>query len=190
MAEQQKFSQSDAERARESAIGAASGTTNKELNRDRPMAGVMSSGDRSHTPGAAAQEKLRTGELELDASRRLRDRKGGQPPQGVDGTTFSQEELSRTEGAMTGEEDLDTVAGGWEGTDDATSTAPSDLGPQATARRNEENALDPDAPIGRAFGGGIAGADEGGVADLTGSPVEESRDWEHDPDLGDDERMR
>jgi hypothetical protein len=30
-------------------------------------------------------------------------------------------------GTTTGEADRDTVAGGWEGTDDATSTAPSDL---------------------------------------------------------------
>ena len=35
--------------------------------------------------------------------------------------------LSRTEGSSTGEEENAIEAGGWEGTDDATSTAPSDL---------------------------------------------------------------
>jgi hypothetical protein len=36
-------------------------------------------------------------------------------------------ELGSLVGTTTGGTDRDTVAGGWEGTDDATSTAPSDL---------------------------------------------------------------
>jgi hypothetical protein len=74
-------------------------------------------------------------------------------------------------GGETGEADRDVVPGGWAGTDDATSTAPSDLGEDSPAPQ-----CDPDAITGRASAGGLW-SDEGGVTDITGSPVEESRDW-------------
>ena len=80
-------------------------------------------------------------------------------------------------GGETGEEDRDPVPGGWEGTDDATSTAPSDL--STTDLDKDAVERDPDEVMGRAYAGGIGNG--GGVTDIKGSPVEESRDWENDP---------
>ena len=81
-------------------------------------------------------------------------------------------------GMSTGEEEgYETVPGGWEGTDDATSTAPSDLMPQPDL---DDLTSDPDASLGRGYGGGIGHAD-GAISDLKGTPVEDSRDWEDEP---------
>jgi hypothetical protein len=88
------------------------------------------------------------------------------------------DELGEIVGTSTGEGDRDVIPGGWEGTDDATSTAPSDLSQPPRPGRTQ-------ASIGNAFGGGFAHA-AGGICDLSGSPVEESRDWEHDAILSDE----
>ncbi len=98
---------------------------------------------------------------------------------GVTGTLFRGSDLSHTVGGETGEEDRDTVPGGWEGTDDATSTAPSDLFPPVPLPKQDEY-KESDFPSGRAFAGGI-GEWDGGVTDIKGTPIEESRDWEHNP---------
>ncbi len=93
---------------------------------------------------------------------------------------FQEDDLGEIRGGQTGEADGDTVPGGWEGSDDATSTAPSDLSPQpfrnAAGILEEESA---DASIGRAYGGGL-GSEDGGITDIKGTPIEGSRDWEHD----------
>ena len=96
----------------------------------------------------------------------------------IEKAKWDSETLGEVMGTSTGEEDRDSVPGGWEGTDDATSTAPSDLTPET--RDSEEAEEDPDAELGRAYGGGLA-KNSGGIADLMGAPVEESRDWEHNP---------
>jgi hypothetical protein len=88
-------------------------------------------------------------------------------------TENNDEGIGAVYGGQTGEEDCDVVAGGWAGTDDATSTAPSDMAGLLPQRNTEIN---PDAINGRGYGGGLD-YEEGGVSDLTGSPVEESRDW-------------
>lgn len=85
-------------------------------------------------------------------------------------------------GSSTGEEDGegDTVPGGWQGTDDATSTAPGDLGGGRDLKHT--NAGHPDAAMGRGYAGGVGDFEgAGGVTDIKGSPAEESRDWEHEP---------
>lgn len=79
------------------------------------------------------------------------------------------DKVGRTLGTSTGEEEHAFVGGGWQGSDDDTSTAASD---------NEAHVkpADEEDPTGRAFGGGIApGA--GGVADLMGRPVEGAKEW-------------
>jgi len=73
--------------------------------------------------------------------------------------------LSAIIGSSTGEADRDVIAGGWEGTDDATSTAPSDL-----AHSNRRN-RDEDPFTGQAF------SDGAGISDIEGHPAESSRDW-------------
>lgn len=78
-------------------------------------------------------------------------------------------------GTMTGETDRDTVASGWEGTDDATSTAPSDLDssgiPEIRAEGPEEEAIDGyEECLKRAIP----------TSDIKGSPVDESRNWERE----------
>jgi hypothetical protein len=86
-------------------------------------------------------------------------------------------------GSGTGEEENEIVAGGWQGTDDATSTAPSDLGvdaPKVTHLHAIGEDLENEDPTGRAYAGGLD-PEEGGVSDLAGRPVEESRNWEEDP---------
>ncbi len=91
------------------------------------------------------------------------------------------DELGEIVGSATGEADHDVIAGGWEGTDDATSTSPCDMvnpNPQSRFDANEEEFRD--AGLGRASGGGMA-LDEGGVSDIKGTPVEDSRNWEDDP---------
>lgn len=85
------------------------------------------------------------------------------------------QELSDVVGTSTGEGDREVAPGGWEGTDDATSTAISDLSEIPEPKMDE-----PDAAIGRAFGGGI-GEDAGGVTDIKGTPVDGTRDWENEP---------
>ncbi len=93
-----------------------------------------------------------------------------------------EDELGEIVGSATGEFDHDVIPGGWEGTDDATSTSPSDLAnPQSPQFREDlDSAEFQDAVIGRAAGGGL-GRNEGGVSDIKGSPVEDSRNWEDDP---------
>ena len=61
-------------------------------------------------------------------------------------------------GTATGEQDRDVTAGGWAGTDDATSTAPSDLSGEDQKKAEPVNPEqeNPDASIGRAYGGGIS----------------------------------
>jgi len=91
--------------------------------------------------------------------------------------------LGQTEGTSTGEDENAVEAGGWAGTDDATSTAASDQSYSGEVDPNiHAVGLHPEKedPTGRAYGGGLD-PDGGGVVDLTGSPVEESRDWEEDP---------
>jgi len=85
-------------------------------------------------------------------------------------------------GSATGEEDRDPVPGGWEGTDDATSTAPSDLSEDPLRANRELGEIDPDEVNGRGYGGGL-GESDGGIVDIKGSPVEDSRDWENDPPI-------
>lgn len=91
------------------------------------------------------------------------------------------EDIASTLGTPTGEDEFAIEAGGWQGTDDATSTAPSDVGLRASQTPDQENEvlqnLDDTDPTGRAYGGGLDAGD-GGIADITGKPVEESRDWE------------
>jgi hypothetical protein len=100
------------------------------------------------------------------------------PRHSITGKNFGGSDLRHTVGSATGEEDHDTVPGGWEGTDDATSTAPSDIFPPK--RMTGDDVDDGEMSTGRAFAGGIGGKD-GGVVDIKGTPIEESRDWEHDP---------
>lgn len=90
-------------------------------------------------------------------------------------TLIDDEGIGEVLGSATGEGDRDVTAGGWAGTDDATSTAPSDLADEMIFPEAE----DPDATIGRGYAGGLAQQD-GGVSDLTGNPVEESRNWNVD----------
>lgn len=85
--------------------------------------------------------------------------------------------LGETEGSATGEPTHEVLAGGWEGTDDATSTAPSDFAFVPDLRHTDDHG--PEAVTGRAFGGGIL--QEDAITDIKGTPVEESRDWESDP---------
>ena len=100
--------------------------------------------------------------------------------------------LEDTLGSGTGEDDNALETGGWAGTDDATSTAPSDLAFQGPERPmnhvvgGEDEAIEDST--GRADAGGFSPG-EGGVVDFTGAPVEESRDWENDAVLP-NERMR
>ncbi len=99
--------------------------------------------------------------------------------------------LADTLGSATGEDEHAIMAGGWAGTDDATSTAPSDMafmGPERpTNHSSGTEDVEVEDPTGRADAGGF-GPDEGGVADFTGAPVGESRDWEKDSVLP-NERM-
>jgi hypothetical protein len=94
------------------------------------------------------------------------------------------ETLGQVMGTQTGEEDRDTVAGGWQGTDDATSTAPSDMPDLAASLGEDSQRLseeeEADSVLGRASAGGMHHI-PGGVTDIRGTPVEESKDWEHDP---------
>jgi hypothetical protein len=93
------------------------------------------------------------------------------------------DDLGEIRGGSTGEADQDIVPGGWEGTDDATSTAPSDLSPELQAMAENGRSVeseDPDFPIGRGYGGGI-GRGDGGITDIKGTPAEESRNWTNDP---------
>jgi len=92
------------------------------------------------------------------------------------------DELGQIVGSATGEADHDVLPGGWEGTDDATSTSPSDI-VNPNPRDNWDDADNEefqDAVVGRAAGGGM-GRNEGGVSDIKGTPVEDSRNWEEDP---------
>lgn len=86
-------------------------------------------------------------------------------------------QLGETEGTATGEPTHEVLAGGWEGTDDATSTAPSDFESVPDLRHTDDHG--PDAVTGRAFGGGNLQADT--ITDIKGTPAEESRDWQSDP---------
>lgn len=86
--------------------------------------------------------------------------------------------LGEMVGTSTGEAPEDVLAGGWQGTDDATSTAPSDVGGSADMKHSDDHG--PEAVLGRAFAGG-AMDDETPITDIKGTPAEESRDWEHDP---------
>lgn len=75
------------------------------------------------------------------------------------------EDLNRTWGSSTGNEENATEPGGWAGTDDATSTAPSDM-PTNTRPLREQDSVD--ERLER-------------VSDLSGNLVEESRDWKNEP---------
>lgn len=92
--------------------------------------------------------------------------------------------LGQLLGGQTGEEDSDdaVVPGGWTGSDDATSTAPSDL-PIEIQRRNDPLVHREEYdPSGQGDGGELGGA-TGGVADITGSPVEGHHDLLDGPEL-------
>lgn len=94
---------------------------------------------------------------------------------------FSENGIGKTLGSTTGEEENAIMAGGWEGTDDATSTAPSDQAvPPAPVVHAIGEELTGEDPNGRAYAGGL-NPDDGGIVDLAGRPVEESRDWDKDP---------
>lgn len=100
-------------------------------------------------------------------------------PQEVD---LSNEGIGNTMGSATGEDENGLIAGGWQGTDDATSTAPSDVAfdvPQKPMNHAIGEDADED-PTGRAYGGGL-NPEDGGVADLTGKAIGESRNWETNP---------
>ena len=74
--------------------------------------------------------------------------------------------LGSIRGSSTGEGEFDIIAGGWEGTDDATSTSPSDL----SAVENKE-------PTSPEWTTGVAV----GTTDLRGMRAEDEQDWEHEP---------
>lgn len=97
-------------------------------------------------------------------------------PQPVD----SEVNLGQVMGSMTGEEfEAIEAPGGWAGTDDATSTAPSDLTSEERAKQDPLKKFRQLDPTGRA-----AAADLGEgelIADFDGSPVDDSRDWTHVP---------
>lgn len=67
--------------------------------------------------------------IHLDSKRlkKLRDRGGRGSSAGHKKRRSSSLRLGSVVGSATGEADHDPVPGGWEGTDDATSTSPSDL---------------------------------------------------------------
>jgi hypothetical protein len=90
---------------------------------------------------------------------------------------FKDQELHNVVGMSTGEDEGETVAGGWEGTDDAFSTESEDLVNPRSVEAPEEMA---DATTGRGFGGGLA-EEDGGVADINGSAVDGTRDWTNEP---------
>mgnify|MGYP000340704880 CR=1 FL=1 len=94
---------------------------------------------------------------------------------------FKHRTLGEIVGGQSGEADQDTVPGGWQGTDDATSTAPSDIPPvRLSADETFSSEEEADRVLGRAAGGGMLDTTEA-VTDIKGTPVEESKDWEHDP---------
>ena len=72
-----------------------------------------------------------------------------------------EDELGTVVGSATGEADRDVLPGGWEGTDDATSTAPSDLA--FTRPDGSDPANEPDKEIDRLW-------DE---SEITGSTLSE-----------------
>lgn len=82
-------------------------------------------------------------------------------------------DLSQILGSTTGEPDRDTVPGGWDGTDDATSTAPSDLCSPA-------NQTQADGPEEGAVEGYVEGLD-GTIVDIKGTPVDGPHDWSLEP---------
>lgn len=86
--------------------------------------------------------------------------------------------LGEVVGTSTGEATEDVLAGGWQGTDDATSTAPSDIGGGTNLKHTDDHGAEP--VLGRAFAGGAL-EEEGPISDIKGTPAGESRDWEHDP---------
>lgn len=86
-------------------------------------------------------------------------------------------ELGGILGSSTGEEDHEVIPGGWEGTDDATSTSPSDL---CQIPERDFGKEDGSGVTGRASAGGL-GRDVGGVSDIKGTPAEDSRNWAEEP---------
>lgn len=88
-------------------------------------------------------------------------------------------ELSDVIGGSTGERDRDVVPGGWAGTDDATSTAPSDLDPRLDATSDEDGGEYSVPEL--SAGVGLAGA----ITDIKGTPMDDTRDWENDPIIAD-----
>ena len=102
-------------------------------------------------------------------------------PQEVD---VKNEGIGNTMGSATGEDENAMQAGGWAGTDDANSTAPSDVAfdkPQKPMNHSLGlEGVEQEDPTGRAYGGGL-NPEEGGVTDITGKAIGESRDWEANP---------
>jgi len=94
--------------------------------------------------------------------------------------SFADQDVRSTLGSSTGDEENALQAGGWEGTDDATSTAPSDFARPPAPVVHGIGESENEDPTGRAYAGGLD-PEDGGVVDLAGRPVEEGRDWEQNP---------